>query len=347
MPMMLRRLSLSLLLLPAAAGAVRAQSSSDVMSLDDVVTLLGAPQVSREVLGSMVRTGCVSFPVDAAAVSRLRSAGADDAFVALVRNACFTGSELVVHSRPSGAEVRVNGARVGTTPWTGRFTGAPEAEVAVVRGGATLSAPAELEARHRVRATFTFQEDTVPIPRARNTAEIARDLNLERSWTPRAPAPENPGPLRLFTGNALTMLFAAGTTAAGVAYCDGAANHCFIEPTLEDDGTDTMETARWLAGGVAGLFVGTSVTGLLQRAINGGRRSSHREAVDARQAWERSDQAARAEWMRTHPEVLRVLQEERAARDQAVQRNRQIRGRNQAARPVEMAREPLPGPAGS
>lgn len=347
MSMMLRSLALSLLLLSAAAGAARAQSSSEVMSLDDVVTLLAAPQVSREVLGSMVRTGCVSFPADASAISRLRSAGADDAFVALVRGACFTGSELVVHSRPAGAEVRVNGVRVGTTPWTGRFAGAPKVEVAVVRQGATLNAPAELQARQRVRASFTFAEDTVAVPRARNTAEIVRDLNLERSWTPRVPAPENPGSLRLFTGNALTMLLAAGTSAAGVAYCDGAENHCFIEPMLEDDGTDSMVPARWLAGGVAGLFVGTSVTGILQRAINGGRRSSHQRAVSARQEWERSDQAARAEWLRSHPEVQRVLREEREARDRAVQRNREVRTRNQATRPVELTREPLPGPAAS
>jgi hypothetical protein len=347
MTMILRRLALSLLLLPAAAGAAHAQSSSVVMSLDDVVTLLGAPQVSREVLGSMVRTGCVSFPVDDAAVSRLRGAGADDAFVALVRGACFTGSELVVQSRPAGAEVRLGGVRVGTTPWTTRFGGASKMEVTVVKGGTTLRAPVEIQARQRARATFTFAEDTMAIPRARSVSEVARALQLERVWKSPVPAPEEPGALRLFTGNALTMLFAAGTAAAGAAYCDGAENHCFVEPSLEDDGTDSMEPARWLAGGVAGLFVGTSVTGLLQRAINGGRRNRHAEAVAARQAWEQSDQAARAEWIRAHPDVQRILSEEREARDQAVQYNRQVRSRNQAARPVNVVHEPLPGPADS
>lgn len=345
--MILRRLTLAFALLAAAGAPLRAQSSSDVMSLEDVVVLLQAPQVSREVLGSMVRTGCVSFPLDGAAVSQLRSAGADDAFISVVRGACFTGAELVVQSQPSGAEVLVDGRKVGTTPWTGRYAHPRSVQVVVRRGGRSLNGTAALQPRQRVRTSFAFHEDTVAVPRARSSSEVAQELRLEARWRPAVPAPDEPGPLNLFTGNFLTTTFTLGTTAAGVAYCHSALNQCFIPPLYDYDGADAMQPVRWVAGGVAGLVVGNTVTGILQRGINWGKRSSHERRATARHEWERSNQTARAEWVRSHPDLRRKLEENRTAREQAMQRNQQIRARNQATRPVQVTTEPLPGPAAS
>lgn len=55
------------------------------LSIEDVLVIVPAPPHVRS---AIIERRCVSFSVDALAAQRLRSAGSDEAFIALVRNAC-------------------------------------------------------------------------------------------------------------------------------------------------------------------------------------------------------------------------------------------------------------------
>jgi hypothetical protein len=61
-----------------------AQSNGE-LSLEDVLVLVPAPS---HVQSTIIERRCVSFAVDASAAQRLRAAGADDSFIAVVRDAC-------------------------------------------------------------------------------------------------------------------------------------------------------------------------------------------------------------------------------------------------------------------
>jgi hypothetical protein len=90
---MMRPLSFVLLAFLAPATAANAQGSR-ALSAEDVAyiaSLWGPPaEVMAEVRTEMVRERCISFRPDDAAITRLRAAGATDAFIGVVRSACRT-----------------------------------------------------------------------------------------------------------------------------------------------------------------------------------------------------------------------------------------------------------------
>jgi hypothetical protein len=74
----------SMICTTAFATALHAQPSPP-LNLEDALVLAPAPQDVREII---VNRRCVAFTVDAAAASRLRAAGGDEAYVRMLRSAC-------------------------------------------------------------------------------------------------------------------------------------------------------------------------------------------------------------------------------------------------------------------
>lgn len=330
-------------LILAASTPLQAQQVAP-LQVQDVIDLAGLGG-SQEAKIDLIESSCIAFPVDDATISRLRSNGVSEVMIETLRTACFAGAELVVESQPPGAEVLLDQRTVGRAPWTGRFADGRSVSVAVRSGGRTLSSSANLQPGMRTRAAFAFTEDTVPLPRTRSVVEIARDLNLEQRWQPPTPMPTQPSrPGRYGGFPALVVNLAAA--AAGAQYCGEAENYCYIDPIYEDDGTDSMEPVRYLAGAGAGLIVGMVANSVIGKVVNTVRDGMYERSVAQREAWVRRDQAARAEWIATHPELVRERSAEQEARAAAEAQNAQIRERNRAVVPSRVTTERLPGPDG-
>lgn len=322
-----------------APGALGAQESVRPLEVEDVIELsrLGA---SQDAQADLVRSSCIAFPVDQATVTRLRAAGTSDALVRVLETACFAGAELVVETDPAGADVFVDNQRVGASPWTGRFAGSRSVQVAVKSGARTLDAAVTLARGQRAHAAFHLPEDVVPVPAVRSVQEIADQLDVARFWQPVVPMPEEPTPPGSY-GAPISWLVNLGGAAYGGTYCRDAGNHCWIEPIIEDDGSDSMEPLRIIAGAGAGLVAGMVVNGIIGKVVNSVRRGSYEGAVTRRTEWERSNAIARADWVRAHPDVLAVRRDEERARADAEAWNRGVTERNQARRPVSVTSEPL------
>jgi hypothetical protein len=334
-----------ILLLPLALTTVpvhpaAAQSADPALQLADVIALARFSG-SDDAKADLIRSSCVTFPVDDAAVSRLQAGGVGGVILAAVRGACFAGAELTIQSQPEGAEVLVDNQRVGTTPWTGRFETARAAQVTVRSEGRTLNVPAPLQLRQRVRVDFAFAEDTIPVPGVRSVGEVARTLNLEQRWRPVTPEPRRPAAPATYNGGLLSIMMGLGGAVYGASYCAGMENHCWIEPMIEEDGADSMEPLRYLAGGAVGLVVGGTVHGMIQRVVNTTRRTSYRSALNRRESWEQSDERARAEWIRNHPDVADARTDDANARQRAEAHNIEVRARNQSIVPSRVTSEPI------
>lgn len=313
------------------------------LQVDDVIDLLRLSG-SQEAKVGLIRSSCVAFPLDAAATARLRTAGADEAMLEVIRTACFSGAELVVESQPSGIEVLVDNQRVGTTPWTGRFARGGTVQVMVRADGRGERTEARLEPGVRTRAAFALAEDTVPVPPAHSVMETARELNLEQRWQPLTSQPAQPQPPGGY-GGFPALLVNVGAAAGGALYCAGAENGCWIEADFDDDGKDTMDPIRYLAGAVGGMLVGMAANSVIGMVVNSANRSSHQRAVARREEWSRTNQSARAEWMATHPELVQRRSTEQTARETAITRNAEIKRRNQALQPTQVTTEALPRPS--
>jgi hypothetical protein len=104
MRFMIRRTLLTAILSLVPVASLAAQEGPYSLTDTEVLVRL-VPEVGREVVGVIIQEGCVTFPLDASATSRLRSAGADDTLLEIIRETCFTGAELVVQSNRSSSAI--------------------------------------------------------------------------------------------------------------------------------------------------------------------------------------------------------------------------------------------------
>jgi hypothetical protein len=329
---------LGCLLVLLSAGPLNAQSRA--LDVEDVVTLLPAPP---QVRANIINSRCVGFVLDAAATNRLRSAGADEGVLNLVRGACFTGGELVVASRPSGAEILVNNQRVGTAPWTQRYASGAAVQLSARSGGRTLNSSVRLQPGQRTRVEFGFAADTALLPPVRSVAEVARQLNLAGEWrpvTPEAPRPSRPG--NYHDGWMSVGVYLAGA-AGGALYCNQE-HACGITDAGFPGDENSMEGLNLLAGAVGGLVAGWVVNQVIGLPVNGFRRASYDRAVTRRAQWERSNEQARASWIQSHPRLQSIISEERRKLEEVRASNAAIKQRNAGLQPTRITTEPLPGP---
>lgn len=346
-PTIMRRIAISLFIL-ASSSTVAAAQQSAALDLDDVIELLRVSP-SAETRANYIRKSCVSFPLNAGATTRLKTAGANDDLLDVIRNACFTGTEVVVDSRPAGAEVLVDGQPVGKAPWTGRYASASRPLTITARlNGSSQTANAPLDSRKRVKAMFGFQKDTVAVPAVRTTAEIVSELGLESQWRPTVPPPDAPKPPSPY-GNFLVSTVILGATAyGGVQYCDRASSGCGFKVELDEDGLDTNDPYRKLVGGLSGAIVGTVINKFIGMSVNSVRRRSYEgnraDYLKKQADWNRAMDGARAEWLRTHPDVRRVMGNETSLRQKAIDENRETKLRNAELPPSGVTVEPIGNP---
>lgn len=327
--MILRSLLVSAALFGAAIP-LQAQSLSKALSVSDVEMLLGMD--SPELVAEMVREECVSFPLDAAATSRLRAAGADEALLGVVRTACFTGAELVVESDPAGAEVLVGNQRVGTTPWTGRYAAGGQLRVEVKRQGRTHSTAASLRAGQRTRARFSFAADTVRVPEVRRPVQVARQLSVLEQWSPPIKEPKRPTEPSGGIGDLYAIW--AGTAVAVTAYC-------YSSASCGEEGGSQMESAGMgvMIGGLGGFLVAAAMA----YPIEWYQKSSYKRTKARHEEWTRSMAVVQNRWIESHPEVLSAIAKDKAAQREAQEHNARVRARNAAQAPVRVTTEMLPG----
>ena len=328
----------------ATVPQVAAAQRPTPLEIEDVVQLLQLGG-SQEAKTDLIRRSCITFPVDASATTRLRAAGASDAMLAVLRDACFAGAELVIESAPAGAEVLIDNQPVGATPFTTRFSSGRSVSVAVRSGARTLRTDARLEAGVRTRAAFAFPEDTVPVPAARSVVEVANDLNLAQRWRPATPQPSEPEYPGEY-GGFLSLLVNLGGAAGGAMYCADAENYCYIDPIIEDDGTDSMEPLRYMVGAAGGLIVGLTANAIIGKIVTSVRTSGYDRAVARRAEWQQRNEAARAEWIASHPDLVQQRRSAQAAREQALAHNAEVNARNRALQSVQVTTERL-APAGN
>lgn len=330
---MIRSSALVLVALVCATSQLGAQSTFRPLNVRDVEMLL--EMTKPEIVEEMIWEDCVTFPLDAAASSRLRAAGADDSLLAAVRGACFKGTELVVESIPTGADLLLNGKKVGPTPWTGKWDRGGRMKVEVKAQGRTQNRSVNLQMGQRTRVRFAFAADTVRVPEVRTAPQVASALGLERQWTPLGGEPPRPGapPSDEFLGLTAGMGLGLAGAWAGYRYCEDPERNCGLAP--DEGGT--------FVGLVSGVVLGTGTIAVLDKIIHAFRTSAHENATERRQEWERSNAAARASWLHSHPEVLRVMAEEKAARAEVQDRNARTRARNSAQGQTRVTSERLPG----
>jgi hypothetical protein len=328
--------------LPATSAA-----QSRPLSIDDVTFLLSKPEM-RAGIADVARTDCVAFAVDSPTEQRLLQAGADGAMLQAFRTACFTGTEVVVTSWPEGAQVSIDGARVGTTPWTGRFNPSGSSlRITATADGRTQTLTAALNPATRQKAWFAFREDTVALPLVPTRASVIQQLNLEARWRPTEPAPARGRSVGNFQSKPLYLLGMIGGGYGGAKYCGNATHMC----GFKDAAIDSVPTrgAAYAIGALGGVLAGAIVADLIRNRVDKSRlnESNRRfsEYSAAMAAWERRMATAKTEWMQNHPDVVAELDRAVAARNAAAARNREIQSRNQTNyRPSQVTPEAIRPP---
>lgn len=166
-------------LLCAVPSVVVAQQR--VQSIDDVTRLLASGAPAPRVL-SLLRIDCIDFPVDDAAIARLRTFGAPDTFIQQLRDVCYLGAQVQLRSEPAGAEVFIGEREVGATPMTWRTlpTGKLSFRVVGLKGERTVDV--RVPAGTRVDVDVVLPMDTVPWPSVRDAEDIVRDLGLQQRY---------------------------------------------------------------------------------------------------------------------------------------------------------------------
>jgi hypothetical protein len=337
---MLRSVCLIVFSATLAVLPVRAQRV-ETYTLDDVVTLLQAREIGRDVLTSLIRSGCLGFVLDSDATTRLQRVGADAAFLSTLRTNCFAGAELVVTSNQTGAQVQIDGQNVGRTPYTVRYVSPRTVRVVVSAGGQQVTQNVALQARQRSRAVFSLPEPLVATPAVRNPSEIATALRLAERWQNPVAAPARPGMLPEL-GFIPMMAITLGAGAAGYSYCGGDPPRCFDTNSDPDD--EDARSTRQLTGYLGGMAIGMAFSFAVDELLSSANSKRLSRWSRERQRWEAESRRAYQQWVRVHPDVGASQQSDRLRQQQVAARNAEIRTRNAALPPSRVTTEALPGP---
>jgi hypothetical protein len=322
----------------ALGGArVTASAQGAPVTLDQIVAMASDGRDDAAILAA-VRADCVTFPVDSAAVARLRSAGVSAGVIAGLVDACYFGSTLAVTTEPSGAVVRIDGKRVGESPWQ-RPVRAPATMLVEVGQEASLRRHSVVVPQGQsVTVHFELARDTLQHPAAPSPDEAERLREVLRRGEPSIPPPEPPVPpgrrSSLKSWLVGGVIGAALGAAAGVAVCSDKFVRYRFDPSLGysvPDGTELRlrEGCAAAAAGV-GFASGGAVSDFLSRRRYGRRlrayeRASATYATEVAR-WEAQAQANRRRMLPGVEDQVRLADE----RDRIARENERIRSRNRS-----------------
>ena len=317
-------------LVPPAAAAQERPPAGQPYSMDQIAEAVAA-DLNAAVL-DRARTSCISFVVDATAERRLRAAGAEPDFTAALRDVCFRGTSLQVTTEPAGAEVWVQGRRVGTSPWTSPMPETRNLPVEVRLAGRYRRMTVNTVRDSLVALHFAMARDTVPLPAGPSEGELqalrAQARGFDARSRPVAPRPPTRG------GGARSMILgglagAVAGVAAGTVACRRTVD-VFITDTIGDvifttpNGT-TQETNRGCVGfSIGGGTIAGGLAGNVFSTLTAGRRRRQYEQDVRLHA------AALARWeeQRRATEALRREEERRAERARLARQNAEIGAAN-------------------
>lgn len=238
------------------------------------IALMKSETRSNDEILAAARRDCIAFVVDDEA-SRLARAGVDDELIRSLRSVCYKGPGLQVSTNPGGAELRVNGASVGVSPWFGPMS--PQTvQLEVRRNGRSIPVQVDVLAGRWTVVQFTFAGDTAAVPAASSDEEIAR-LRRDLMSPLRDAAPPEPSQPRLRSGSSISIGGIAGAAlaaGAGAALCKTTA---FRNDPDGRGGFVSVEFKKrntpCLAGSIGGGFAAGGFSGLTMA------RSRHRQDV--------------------------------------------------------------------
>lgn len=335
-------------LAPVRAAGQERPPDAEPYSIDQVAEAVAA-DLNTNML-ERARASCISFVVDASAERRLRAAGAEPDFTSALRGVCFRGTSLEVTTEPAGAEVWVEGRRVGTTPWMSPMPVQRNLPVEVRLDGRYQRVRANMIADSLLSVNFVLQRDTLPLPPGPSDMELQSLRAQAAGFQPRSrPAPPR-APAR---GTSARSVIVGGLAGAAVGLAVGTLG-C-RQPELVYRvvvfGNDTIRTPVDTVEKVQGACVGFSIGG---GTLGGGLAGNVFAALTAgrrRRAYEEElriheGQVARWEEQRRATEQLRQQEARRAERLRIAARNAEITAANRslgeptvrATRPVRIER---------
>jgi hypothetical protein len=343
-------------LIVALVLPVSAASAQRVTSVAEMVEELNAGVPAAQVLKHLA-LDCGSFRLDTTGEAQIRQAGGDEAFIRGVRETCAKGvAQLQVTSNPAGAQVRLDGRALGTTPFSGTVPVATLSTIEVQLGNQRRSTQTELVGGQKTIVSFEMPRDTVAwTPGGRSAMQVAMDLGIMNEFQAPPGRPEPPK-LRGSGGGGRSFLFMLLGAGAGYAFGAYGPSGCVDKQTITRDAYvgDTFYPAGSevdlgkgmpCVGGAAGLgAAGGLIFSLpINAAVGSSRRGTYKremEAYPARlAAWESS---AREAWVASHPRVLQAMEQERLAASTAEANNRQIAVANASLPDPSISREALP-----
>ena len=335
-------------LAPLRATAQERPPEAEPYSIDQVAEAVAA-DLNTNML-ERARASCISFVVDATAERRLRAAGAEPDFTAALRGVCFRGTSLEVTTEPAGAEVWVEGRRVGTTPWMSPMPVQRNLPVEVRLAGRYRRVRTNTIADSLLSIHFVLQRDTVPLPPGPSDMQLQTLRAQADGFRPRSrPAPPR-APAR---GRSARSVLVGGLAGAAVGFAAGSVgcrqNEVIYRRIPFGDDViltpiDTVEKVqrRCVGFSIGAGAVGGGLAGNLFAALTAGRR--RRAFEEELRIHER--QVARWEQQRQAAEQLRQQEARRAERLRVAAANAEITAANRTlgeptirtARPVRLER---------
>jgi hypothetical protein len=180
-------------LIVALVLPVSAASAQRVTSVAEMVEELNAGVPAAQVLKHLA-LDCGSFRLDTTGEAQIRQAGGDEAFIRGVRETCAKGvAQLQVTSNPAGAQVRLDGRALGTTPFSGTVPVATLSTIEVQLGNQRRSTQTELVGGQKTIVSFEMPRDTVAwTPGGRSAMQVAMDLGIMNEFQAPPGRPEPP-----------------------------------------------------------------------------------------------------------------------------------------------------------
>lgn len=334
--------SRSLWLVLGLAGLSPTRTAAQVRAYDlDAIVRLVSAGVGAGVI-ERVKTSCVSFPLDAAAESRLRVAGADSAVMNAVRSACYAGSAIEVNTDQPGAGVWIAGRLVGKSPYSAHVNPSESPVLVEVSSGNWRdSVKTDLPPGTTLVVRFPAPEDTLVWPTTRKPLEIGEQLKLVDLWKGTRPRPELPAaPSRL---RSVGQWLAAGVVSGAGGYL-AARKGC--SRTQGSYVVDSVTYPGFNLGASSGCVVGytapaAAIGALLYKELMSRRREAAIEGYPERLSrWEDVQRFELERWLSSHPQVRTVMATEAERRDQVREANRRAVEGNKERRRPSIAKQP-------